>query len=477
MRILFVVWELRPFFQVGGLGDIARSLPKALYTKGIDIRVILPYYKALKFHRLKRKKVKTFSIVYDKKKEEVTIYRIHFLNANNPVYIIKNEKYLDIYTEDTSPFLNLAIVEILEKNYLSWQPDIIHCNDHHTGLIPFLIKHKNLPYKTLLTIHNFVCQGKMSPNYIIKMDINSKKCRLIKWEIKKRRINRLLEGIIHADLVNTVSSTYAKEILTEEYGAGLNEILKTQKHKIYGILNGIDYDSRNPLKDKNIMYHYNTTKVKGNYPYKIYSPLDGKKMNKKFFQEKLGFSVSEEIPLIGFIGRFDSRQKGVELIHKMIRRINLKKFQFVILGGGEVGWVERFNWLASFYGKNVSYVSTFDIRLASQIYAGSEFILVPSKYEPCGLVQMIAMRYGTLPIAHATGGLKDSIIDDKDGFLFKKHTSFELEKTLKKAVNIWKSHKNRYKNMVINAMTKDFSWDKRAKEYINLYEKLMMMTK
>ncbi len=473
MKVLFTVWELAPFFHVGGLGDIARSLPKALYSSKVDIRVILPYYKALKLFKLKREKIKTFSIIYDKKKEKVTLYQIHFLDANLPVYIIQNKKYLNVPNNDIFPFFNLAIMEILEKNYLSWQPEIIHCNDNHEGLIPFLVKHKKLPYKTLLTIHNLTHQGKMSPDFIKKMGVDPGKCRVIRWEIKKRQINRLLEGIVHADLVNTVSPTYAKEILTEKYGAGIDELIRNERQKISGILNGLDYDTRCPQKDKNIIYHYNETEAKGDYPYKIYPPFEGKKMNKEFLQEKLGLTVSNETPLIGFIGRFDSKQKGIELIHKMIRRVNLKKFQFAILGEGEVEWVERFNWLARFYEKSVAYVSVFDDRLASQIYAAADFLLVPSKYEPCGLIQMIAMRYGTLPIARATGGLKDSIIDGVDGFLFEDYSSFDLEKKLKDAVEIWQNNKKKYQSMVLAAMTKDFSWNKSAKEYINLYKKLL----
>ena len=473
MKVLFTVWELAPFFHVGGLGDIARSLPKALYSSKVDIRVILPYYKALKLFKLKREKIKTFSIIYDKKKEKVTLYQIHFLDANLPVYIIQNKKYLNVPNNDIFPFFNLAIMEILEKNYLSWQPEIIHCNDNHEGLIPFLVKHKKLPYKTLLTIHNLTHQGKMSPDFIKKMGVDPGKCRVIRWEIKKRQINRLLEGIVHADLVNTVSPTYAKEILTEKYGAGIDELIRNERQKISGILNGLDYDTRCPQKDKNIIYHYNETEAKGDYPYKIYPPFEGKKMNKEFLQEKLGLTVSNETPLIGFIGRFDSKQKGIELIHKMIRRVNLKKFQFAILGEGEVEWVERFNWLARFYEKSVAYVSVFDDRLASQIYAAADFLLVPSKYEPCGLIQMIAMRYGTLPIVRATGGLKDSIIDGVDGFLFEDYSSFDLEKKLKDAVEIWQNNKKKYQSMVLAAMTKDFSWNKSAKEYINLYKKLL----
>lgn len=465
MKILFAVWELVPFFQVGGLGDVAKSLPRNLYKQGVDVRVILPYYKALKLHKLQKKEIKKFKIIYDGKNEKVTIYQIHFLDENIPVYIIKNEKWLDVPSMDTFAFYNLCVYEILKHNHLAWVPEIIHCHDHHTGLIPLLIKHNNLKFKTLLTIHNLNHQGKSSIGVIKRMGLDHSNCRVIQWETKKKQINFLLEGIIHADLVNAVSPTYAKEIFTEEYGSGLDEIIRNEGQKISGILNGIDYDSRDPTHDKNINFHYGVNN----------SPIEGKHLNKKFLQEKLGFTVSDKIPIIGFIGRFESKQKGLDIMHKMIRRVNLQKFQFVILGQGEVEWEDQFLWLASFYKKNVAYISIFDGRIASQIYAGADFLLVPSKFEPCGLIQMIAMRYGTLPIARATGGLKDSINDGIDGFLFKEYSSFELEKKMKKAVGIWKNDKKRINNMIICAMQKDFSWDKSAKEYVNLYKKLITL--
>lgn len=472
MKVLFVVWELVPFFQVGGLGDVAKSLPKNLHTQGVDVRVILPFYKALKLHRLQKKEVKSFNVVYDGKKEKVVIYQIHFLDQNIPIYIIRNEKWLDIPSRDTFAFYNLCVYEILKNNHLSWTPEVVHCHDHHAGLIPLLIKHNNLKFKTLLTIHNLNHQGKYSIDVIKRTGMDHSKCRVIQWETKKKQINFLLEGIIHADLVNAVSPTYAKEIFTEEYGSGLDEIIRNEGQKISGILNGIDYDSRDPRKDKNITFHYGVKSTDVDFPYKIYSPIEGKKLNKAFLQEKLGFTVSDEIPLIGFIGRFESKQKGLDIMHKMIRRVNLQKFQFVILGQGEVEWEDQFLWLARFYKKNVAYISVFDKRIASQIYAGVDFLLVPSKFEPCGLIQMIAMRYGTLPIARATGGLKDSIIDGVDGFLFKKYSSFDLETKMKKAVEIWKHDKNKINEMIVNAMKKDFTWDKSAKEYIKLYNKL-----
>lgn len=461
MKVLFAVWELVPFFQVGGLGDVAKALPKKLHQQGVDVRVILPFYKAFKLHRQQKKEVKKFTVIYDGKKQKVSVYQISFLDEKIPVYLIKNEKWLGIPTQDIFAFYNLAVYEILKKDYLNWLPDVVHCQDHHTGLIPLLIKHNNLKFKTLLTIHNFNHQGKHSLDVIKRMGMDHSKCRVIQWETKKKQVNFLLEGIIHADLVNAVSPSYAKEIFTEEYGCGLDEIIRNEGQKISGILNGIDYDSRDPKHDKNINFHYG-----------VDSAVKGKQLNKKFLQEKLGFAVSDKIPLIGFIGRFESKQKGLDIMHKMIRRVNLQKFQFVILGQGEVEWEDQFQWLASFYKKNVAYISVFDRRIASQIYAGADFLLVPSKFEPCGLIQMIAMRYGTLPIARATGGLKDSIIDGVDGFLFKKYSSFELEKKMKHAVEIWKSDKKKINQMILNAMKKDFTWDKSAKEYIKLYNKL-----
>jgi starch synthase len=463
MKVLFAVWELVPFFQVGGLGDVAKSLPRNLHTQGVDVRVILPFYKALKLHKQRKKEVKKFEVIYDGKKQKVVIYQIYFLDEKIPVYLIKNEKWLNIPSKDIFAFYDLCVYEILKNNYLGWVPDVVHCQDHHTGLIPLLVKHNNLKFKTLLTIHNLNHQGKYSLDVIHRMGMDHSKCRVIQWEAKKKQINFLLEGIIHADLVNAVSPTYAKEIFTEEYGSGLDEIIRNEGQKISGILNGIDYESRDPKHDKNINFNYDAD-----------SSIQGKQINKKFLQEKLGFTVSGDIPMIGFIGRFESKQKGLDIMHKMIRRVNLQKYQFVILGQGEVEWEDQFLWLSSFYKKNVSYNSVFDKKLASQIYAGADFLMVPSKFEPCGLIQMIAMRYGTLPIARATGGLKDSIQDGVDGFLFKKYSSFDLEAKMKYAVGIWKNDKKKINEMIVTAMKKDFTWDKSAREYIKLYKKLLI---
>lgn len=474
MKVLFAVWELGPFFKVGGLGDVARSLPIALSKINVDIRVIFPYYKAVKLLGQKPKKVAEFKVVYDGRKIKTAVYQISFPKYNIPVYLVRNDNYLNVPDDDTFAFFNLAIIEILKGNLLGWIPDIIHCNDHHTGFIPLLVKHQKLPFKTLMTIHNLDNQGLSPIELVKKMGIEHTNCRVMKWEIKKRKINFLLEAIIHADLINTVSPTYAKEILHERYGAGLDEILGCEKNKIYGILNGIDYDIRNPFNDHYLPYHYSSRHAEeDNKKYKIFPVLEGKKLNKLLLQKKLGLKVDKNIPLIGFIGRFSAKQKGIDILHKLIRRLSGDHYQFVILGTGDINWEERFRWFNRFYPKNVFCDFEFDEALASQIYAASDFLVIPSKFEPCGLIQMIAMCYGSLPIARATGGLKDSIDHGKDGFLFRGYSSFSLEKALKQAVKIMINNKERYHKMVIAAMNRDFSWDASAKRYVELYQKLI----
>lgn len=472
MRVLFAVWELAPFFQVGGLGDVAKSLPKALFNLGVDVRVVLPYYKALKLQGQRKKLVRQITVVFDKKKVNVNIFKISFVKSKVPVYLFENEQFLSVPMKETFAFFDLAVIDAIKDNALDWMPEIIHCNDHHVGFIPLLVKHNNLPIKTVFTIHNLMHKGETDIETIEKMNIHPEKCRLLEWEIKRKRVNFLLEGLVHADYINAVSPTYAKEILTEEYGAGLDEVLRDMKGKLFGILNGIDYESRDPTKDKSLIYHYGLNNTSSTSE-KLYPIIEGKRLNKAFLQEKLGFDVDEKKPLIGFIGRLDGGQKGLEIIHKMLRRIDLSKYQFVFLGAGEKDWEERFNWLQSFYPKSIFCAFEFDRRLATQIYAGSDFLIIPSKFEPCGLIQMIAMRYGTIPVARSTGGLKDSITDGVDGYLFRKYTSYDLEKGLLRAISIWENDRKTHNQMIEKAMAKDFSWEISAQRYIDLYNKLI----
>jgi len=476
MKVLFVSWEIDPFFKLGGLGDVARSLPAALKKAGVDIKIVIPYYDVLRLGNNKKTLVGNFNVTYDKKNEIVKIYEVLHPTSKVPVYLLKNKKYLNkIKAADTFAFFDKAIVEMIKRNVTGWIPEIVHCNDHHAGLIPLLIKEEKLPIKTLFTIHNLSYQGEYQIDLLDKLEMNLSRCKVVKWEIRTKKINFLTEGIIHADFVTTVSPTYAKEIMKEEYGKGLEEILRAREGRIFGILNGIDIEYNNLLHNKMLSYPYlgRFNNADEKLKLKNVSWEEGKKLNKIYLQKKLGLSIGNSIPILGFIGRFDAAQKGIDLIHKMVRRNDKLDFELVVLGTGDLNWEERYKWLSKFYPKNVSCNFVFDEKLARQIYAASDFMLIPSKFEPCGLVQMISMSYGTLPIAYKTGGLKDSIKDGINGFLFEKITSEALERKVKTAIDIWKNNKPVYKKMVEEAMRTDFSWDKSATEFISLYEKAL----
>lgn len=475
MNVLFVVWELDPFFKMGGLGDVARSLPGALKNLDVDIRTILPYYSVVKMGRNKKTKKAKLMVLYGGKKESVEIWETKHPYTHVPVYFLKNKRYLDtVKGADTWAFLNKAIVTIVKENTLQWQPEIIHVNDKHGGFIPLLAKLEQLPVKTMLTIHNLAYQSPTSLDLVKKMGIQPEACKTLMWEIKNAQVNFLLEGIVHADVITTVSPTYAREILTEEFGAGLNDILRGREGRIFGILNGIDVDWRMTLHDKAVKYFYGMNKEhKTENGKTIYPWKEGKQRNKEFLQKKLGLKVDPNIPLFCFIGRFAAEQKGLDILHAMLRRISQEYNEFVILGSGDKNWEERYQWLSTFYPKHVSCNFLFDETLAHQIYAGSDFILIPSRFEPCGLIQMIAMLFGTLPVAHAVGGLRDSIQDGHNGFLFSSYSSEELERTTLQAAALRKNDPDAYSEMVENAMKTDFSWTKSAKEYLILYEKLL----
>ncbi len=474
MNVLFTVWEHDPFFKLGGLGDIARSLPGALKTLDVDIRVMIPYYKVVKMGRNKKTKIGVCKFLYAGKKVKAEIWETIHPYTRVTSYFLKNKKYLDRVTQmETWGFFDKAVIEIVKSNILNWKPDIIHVNDQHCGLIPLLVKNEKLPIKIMLTIHNLSYQGKAPLDIVKKMGIDPALCKTLQWEIKSRQINFLLEAIVHADIITTVSPTYAKEILTEEFGYGLNEILKGKEGQIYGILNGIDIDWRHTTRDPAVKFPYGPSEKRIDGKIQYYNWKQGKSLDKEFLQKKLRLKVGKNIPMFCFIGRFSGEQKGLDILHRMLRRVDQTKFQFVILGSGEKNWEERYQWLSTFYPKYISCNFRFDDSLAHQIYAASDFILIPSRYEPCGLIQMIAMLFGTIPIAHKTGGLKDSIKEGYNGFLFSAYSSEQLEEKVIKAVTMWKNDKPAYETMVQNALTTDFSWTKSAQEYLSLYNKLI----
>ena len=468
MKILFVASECTPIAKVGGLGDVIGSLPKALKELGVDVRIFLPKYQIIDF---RKHKFELFAKTIVVRGEKINIYQGLLPESEVPVYLLGNKKYFSengVYFEKSAfvgslkeierfLFFSQAILKIFPV--IDWFPDIIHCHDWHTAIVPLLLKteSRKLKDKTLLTIHNLANQGKWDGKDILDfLDLKGDEIEGLKIKDKDGSFNILQQGILNADLINTVSPTYAKEILTKEYGEGLEESLTKRKKELFGILNGIDYTFFNPEIDPNLKINYSQ------------KDLERKIENKIHLQEILNLSKNPQIPLFGFIGRL-TPQKGIDLIIKIIPELVKINCQLVVLGVGVSDYEKKLLELSQKYPRNISVQIKFDPILAQKIYAGADIFLMPSKFEPCGLGQMIAMRYGTIPIGRETGGLANTIEDGKTGFLFKKYDAQSFSETINKIIRLYQD-KNGWKKLMKKAMRKDFSWQKSAKEYSKLYQ-------
>lgn len=446
-KILFLSAEAAPLAKVGGLGDVAGALPKALDKLGADIRVCMPFYGIIDQKKYPAEKIISDLPVPDGgENKTIDVWQTCLPGTEIPVYLIKHDFFnsKEIYSGEKTEKINdlkrfalftRAALKTAEK--LNFKPDVAHANDWHTAQTADFIKQSNLENnffkqtKTLYTIHNLANQG------------------IAKTE------NRMAQGISSSDMINTVSPAYAKEILTEQYGAGLENILLKRKNNLYGILNGIDAEFFNPETDDLIKQKYSPKNP------------DKKIANKIALQKQSGLAQNENTALIGMVSRL-ARQKGVDLISEKFSRLNC---QFVFLGTGEKKYENALLELAKKFPGRFSAQIKFDEKLAHLIYAGSDMFLMPSGFEPCGLGQMIAMRYGSVPVARATGGIADTV-NDKNGFIFKEYSSRELYKTADKALSVFYKNKKLWNKIKLNGMKSDFSWDKSAREYLKLYEKL-----
>jgi len=443
LKILIAAAEAAPIAKVGGLGDVISSLPKALVKLNLDARVIIPFYGAIDKNKYKIKLIKQNIKING---TAINLWQTNLPDSTVPVYLIehnffqKKEIYSTMLADGPADikkftFFSRMILPSLEA--INFQPDIIHLNDWHTAPVAQLlkIKYKTKSFfkqiKTLYTIHNLANQG------------------ITKTE------NYMATGILNSNLINTVSPTYAKEILTKEYGAGLEKFLTKRKKQLFGILNGIDTDFFNPQTDKLIKLNYSA------------EALEKKVANKAQLQRQLGLPQNKNIALVGLISRL-VWQKGLDLINDKLLELNC---QFVFLGTGQKKYEEQLLKLAKKFLQQFSAQIKFDEKLAHLIYAGSDIFLMPSYFEPCGLGQMIAMRYGTAPLVRATGGLADTV-NDKVGFSFKKYSAPILYKTLDKTLTIFYNQPQIWRQLQINGMKQNFSWDKSAKEYLKLYIQL-----
>jgi len=400
-----------------------------------------------------------------------SVYKSYLEGSSVVIYFIKTDTLYDsknIYDEENIFLKTSYFCDAVLKTIKECEPDtnVINANDWHTSLMPVYLKTNYLQDSilkkivTILTIHNIGYQGLFSPEVLNQAGLPNYLFNVNALEYYGK-VNILKGGILFSNIINTVSPTYAKEIQTEEYGYGLEGILKVRSEDLFGILNGIDYSIYDPLKDPHIFY-----------PIESYKD---KLKNKTSLQEYLGLVKNENITLISFIGRL-FEQKGINLISKIIDFLLLTDIQFVLLGTGDKKYEEYFATLTKLYPKKISINITFDVDLAQKIYAGSDIFLMPSKYEPCGLGQMYSMRYGTVPVVRYTGGLKDTVSEynpkDKKGtgFGFYEYQEANLLYTLMKAIYFHQKRKDDWTNIFENCMKEDFSYEKTAKKYIELYK-------
>jgi starch synthase len=467
MKVLFALNEAYPIYKIGGLGDVGGSLPPALEQLGIDVRLVIPHHPEIHpstdWHL-----IDNFTLTYARKKLPVNIFSTYLPSTKVPLYLINESEYLSTHTDasdnhaDKYTVFSLSIAHWLSRQKNYWQPHLIHCHDWHTALVPVFLRHKfQLPIKSVLTIHNLAYQGNTATPVLKHSSLDPQSCQILKWDSLDHHLNILMEGLLHADLITTVSPTYAQEILSKEHGHELDPILTAKKDHLVGILNGINTLDFDPARDPHLPVHFDSSNVQST---KI-------ELKQVLFQKlKLPDNTG---PLIGFVGRVDPQQKGVELIINAISHSLLPPTNstFAFLGTGDPYQEQALHQVSS--GKsNISITTRYDEPLARLIYAASDLLLIPSLYEPCGLVQLIAMRYGSLPVARNTGGLKDTIKHLQTGFLFHHYSVSSMMSGLTEAL-LAISDPNKHRQMISTAMSQDFSWNQSAKMYHQLYRELI----
>jgi len=476
MNVLYVASEAVPFAKTGGLADVAGSLPKALRLEGVDVRVIMP-----KFGKIPEEYRSKMEHVYD---GEINVaWRTKFVGLEKleyegvTYYFVDNEEYYNRegfygYDDDAERFSFFCRAVLCLIPAMDFWPDIIHSNDWHAGLISVFLKLEHRgderyeKIRTLYTIHNLKYQG------VFPKDVMSDVLAL-DWKYFNNgdlefydAVNFMKGGIIYSDFISTVSKTYAQEIQYGYFGEHLDGLLRSRKDDLFGIVNGLDYDTYNPRTDRNLFETYDV------------DDPSRKADNKTALQSQLGLPSRRQVPMVALVSRLVAA-KGMDLNVRMMDEILLhENIQFVLLGTGDKVYEDWFKGLAWRYPNKVSVNIYFSNQLAQRIYAAADIFLMPSNYEPCGIGQLIALRYGAIPVVRDTGGLKDTVVPyDKytkqgNGFVFSDYNAHEMMYSLKRALSAYENP-GEWRQIVNNAMTSDYSWAESAKEYKQLYEKLM----
>jgi len=481
LKILFATPEAVPFAKTGGLADVAGALPKSLQALGCEIKLIMPYYRTVRDSGLPHQYLgREIEVSLGDEKLKADIYLGH-LNQDIPVYFIGREEFFDRqslygtakgdYFDNPERFIFFSKAALSFCQSMDFSPDIIHQHEWQTGLIPAYLKslYQNDPLfsrsATVFTIHNIAYQGLFKKE---KFSLTGLPQEMYSpegiefWE----RINLMKAGIVYADVINTVSKKYSEEIQTPEYGYGLEGILRKRKESLYGILNGVDYEDWDPSHDPHLIARYDA------------KDISGKKQCKMDLLKEFHLPSSlEQVPLLGMISRL-ADQKGFDLLMEISEALFALNIGFVLLGTGEQKYHDLLTQVAQKYPQKAGIRIAYDDRLAHKIEAGTDFFLMPSKYEPCGLNQIYSLKYGTIPVVRATGGLDDTItpydpVTKKgNGFKFTRYDAKEFLNTIKAAINFY-YQPERWRQLVQNAMAADFSWKRSAQSYLELYRKTL----
>ncbi|MEW6522816.1 MAG: glycogen synthase GlgA [Bacillota bacterium] len=477
LRILMVAAEVAPFAKTGGLADVAGSLPKALAMLGNDVRIVMPRYRDIVQDM---DTVADFPVSVGPRRETAILRRAHIearLNSDTrrvPVYFVDNYQLFDregIYAHwddaERYAFFCRAVLEMLPV--MDFRPDVIHCNDWQTGPVPFMLKtlYQTQPFyrriSTVFTIHNLRYQGNFPRPVLQLLGAGDEFFRPEELEFYGE-VSFMKAGLLYADALNTVSRRYAEEIQTPEYGERMEGILRKRRDDLYGIINGINYHEFDPRNDPRIYANYGPDRV------------HEKKDNKYGLQRELGLPV-KDVPLFGIISRLVD-QKGLDLVAQVVPGLVAQGAQLVLLGSGEPHYEELFSRFGREFPEHVRAHIGFNGVLAQKIYAGADMFLMPSRFEPCGLGQLISLRYGTIPIVRETGGLADTIANYEpgtgagNGFSFRPYTADALMEAIHEALKAYRVPAT-WRRLVLRAMEADFSWNRSAAEYMDLYDKAL----
>lgn len=481
MNLLFLSSEVAPFAKSGGLGDVSAALPAALHRQGHDVRVFMPLYSRIDQTKTKFRPIeslKNLRVSFGPRAFNVSVFAALQPGTDMEVFFLHCPELYgrpSLYTNDADEhlrFLVFCYAALQCAQRMRFAPDIIHCNDWQSALVPLLLRTRFAwdkeifgRSKTVLTIHNLNYQGLFPSRVVPDTGLSDSAHLFHQDQLKSGVLNLLLHGILYADVVTTVSPTYSREIRTQEFGAGLDGFLRARSSTVVGILNGVDYNEWSPAADKHLPARYSPEN------------MAGKVLCREKLLERMRLPNVKGVPVFGIVSRL-AGQKGFDLLPQVLPRLlQQERFQLVVLGSGERRYERMFRQLQAQFSRQVRFQNSFDNALAHQIEAGSDFFLMPSRYEPCGLNQLYSLKYGAVPVVRKTGGLADTVqlynpkTGSGTGVVFEHYDATALRWAIRTALDLY-SNPSVYRQVQQSGMAEDFSWDTQVAKYERLYERL-----